>query len=124
MQFQLINESDVEFTFNGRKLIAIVAVAVAEDGEPVNGSFDFGDDEQDRVYLERFRSGELINCTVRVTATYGDFQGTDYLGACHLRSAHAALDAINVATDHGMATVAITDLIAQMQSTLNQLTGA
>jgi hypothetical protein len=59
---------------------------------------------------------------LHVTATFGDFQGDDYLGACHLTAGDID-GAVNLALEYSMTSNAVDDLIRKMTEALNQLTG-
>ncbi len=57
-----------------------ISYAYAYDAD--SPDFDYGDKDENEKELNRFRSGELVNCLIKVTASALGENGTDYLGQC------------------------------------------
>jgi hypothetical protein len=76
-----LTEADVEFS-----------LTCEPEDVPLEGNvLASGDDEEDRKAEQWVRDqldsgNEWAWCTVKVTATWGDFEGVDYLGCCSYRS--------------------------------------
>jgi hypothetical protein len=70
-----------------------ISLEILDEDIPVRGSFESGDpdyaeaDKQlENEIIERLNQGDLWAwCCVRVTATWGEFEGNDYLGGCSYR---------------------------------------
>lgn len=71
---------------------------------PVEGSFDYGNEEENQKYLERFHNGELENLDILITifSKSGHVEGFDSLGGCHVRASHIEEDIKSLIEDHGM----------------------
>lgn len=73
-----------------RKLTAeevTFTLTIEQESERIRGSFDSGDEEADEAQaleIERqLDNGSVWAwCVVRVTASWGDFEASEYLGAC------------------------------------------
>lgn len=68
------------------------SISIQQDDCPVRGNvLSFGDDAEDRAcedeILARLRNGDVWAwADVKVSATWGDFEGVDYLGCCSYES--------------------------------------
>jgi hypothetical protein len=89
--------------------------------ESVDGDFDFGSEEANKEYLQRFIDGELACVLIRVSAHLGGLVGTDYLGMCHVRDGSVD-DLMQAVCTHNMEFVALRELESSVQSLLSTFT--
>jgi len=73
------------------KKLAAIVISCEEEHVPVRGNaLVSGDAEEDRrhedMILEQLEWNPWAWCSVKVTATLGSFQGSDYLGCCSYAS--------------------------------------
>lgn len=81
-----------------------VYISAFYESTSVEGDFDFGSDSENKAYLKRFESGELINVSIEV-AIYdksGELEGIDNLGCCHVTSSNLENDILEIVKDHAM----------------------
>jgi hypothetical protein len=78
-----------------------------------NIEIDFGDDTENKDYIRRFLSGELLSVLILVTYRddSGNVYGEDILGDCHVSSKDFARDILSMVSDHGMVDNAKADMI-------------
>lgn len=77
------------------KLAKMVSVTHTAEGEdtPIEGSFAYGDDAEDKRMEEHVRATRRRSlwgwCCVKTTVEYAGFRGVTYLGCCSYESADA-----------------------------------
>jgi len=104
---------------NGKKIDVIITKSVEPDYHTKpEGDFDFGDKEENAAYLARFHSGELMMALVSVKASALGFEGTDCLGACHIKSDS---DAWDIASEYNMVENAMKELRDNIVEAANKL---
>jgi hypothetical protein len=80
-----IENHDLEV--NGIKFSAEVMIAVEEECDTrIEDDISFDDKEAEKLYIARFKRGELFIGCITVTARAYGLEGCDVLGACHLFS--------------------------------------
>lgn len=72
------------------------------DGYPDLNSFDFGSEKENKEYLKRFDTGELLNLTLFVEVSCLGESGSDVLGAVHVNSRNIEKDLLEMAIEHDM----------------------
>lgn len=92
-----------------------VTIKYDYDDMDVEGSFDFGNDEENKAYLARFNSGELSNIIIFVKVYDNSFNvcGEDILGGCHIRNTDDILATIK---EYAMIDNAKLDLAKQLHA--------
>jgi hypothetical protein len=114
--FDTVDSFERNFWIGNTELVAPITVAVCDEIDGPEGNFDFGDNVTNEAYLEQFRTEELVNLCIRVTAECLGENGTDFLGACHLRSGRDfESDVSSTVVDHGMVDTAIAELVTALQ---------
>lgn len=114
---------------NGVKLSVLVIVEVDEDDIPPEGDFDFGNEEENDAYLNRFKSGELFRANILVKAIALGFEGFDSLGACHIHSNNMFnskpfdQDVEDILREYGMIDNAIEHLVHEINCAQDKLSG-
>lgn len=128
MHKQLIKEETTYLMLkaaSGLKHIpTIVKYWACEDDTPVDGSFDFGDKEENRKYFERFERGELMSIGLIVEARALGECGEDSLWAIHVKTASMTEDLLNMAIEHDMKNNACRELKETILAKHRQLTEA
>jgi len=114
---ETIKRYDKEIEINGHSVLVGVFIAWAWETEPVEGSFCFGDEQENAEYLARFKSGELANVCLRVTAYAEGCEGVDHLGMCHISTENFEDEILKAVTDQGMEGEAVAYLTIEI---LNQ----
>lgn len=111
---------------NGKMRHIKTQIAYAWDYEQdsVQGSYDFGDKKANDEYLERFKNGELLNVTIKVTANALGEHGSDYLGGCHVKASTLESDMLQTAIQHDMKNQACIELKANILSAYKTLNDA
>jgi len=82
------------------------------ESEPVDVSF--GSDKENIEYVSRFDRGELVNVCLKVTASTLGENGTDYLGACHVKAQGMEAEMLSMAIEHDMKNQACIELKAKI----------
>lgn len=92
-------------------------VKIENSDIPLEDSFDFGNEEENQKYMERFENGELENLDILITmfSKSGLVEGTDSLGSCHVRAAHIEDDIKGLIEDHGMLEQAHDDVMENIK---------
>lgn len=90
----------VTFELNGKTHEAAYDVKWELEDEPVNGSFEFGNEKENEDYLKRFASGELLNVFVRVTTHFMNLEASDSLGGCHIVAAKLEEEIKDIVRDY------------------------
>lgn len=114
---------------NGKPLEVEIKIVVEEDDYPIKGSFDFGDEEENKKYLARFERGDLFNGLIIVKASALGVTEQDSLGGCHIRSNNMfnstpfENDVQSIVDDHGMVENAIDQLKTSALDQANKLKG-
>lgn len=118
----MISEFEVDVTIKG-KAVAVTVTVYAGPAEYVDpaGDFDFGDEKENAEYLARFESGELVMTKIQVVADVFDLIGSAYLGACHMRSGEFTKDVMGMVKEHGMAELAVGELVTEVELRAKQL---
>lgn len=79
-----------------------VVVKWEEDFVPVEDTFDFGDEIENKEYLDKFESGEYQNLALK--AAYFDSKGrfikNDYLACVHVSTKDLRKDVETISKDH------------------------
>ena len=94
------------------------------DQTEIEGSFDFGNDKENKEYLAKFESGELLSVVIKVTASYQSISESDYLGGCHVRAKNLHEDVLTMVKEHDMQDAAsnqLYDYCKQLKDTLNHI---
>lgn len=103
--------NETEFEYKGTKLTAQWEYTVEQDDELIDGSFDFGDADENAKYLARFsEGGDLGSYNVRVSVRFEMFEGSDSICACHLPHYDLDNSVQDMIKDHAMLESAIDDL--------------
>lgn len=102
-----------EIEFNGKKIEVSIDYAWEYEVDDVEGDFDFGNEDENRTYLQRFRNGELECVSIRVQAHFRGLTGSDYLGMNHIK-AGSTDDMLQSIAEHCMVENAIDDLGQQL----------
>lgn len=76
-----VKKTKADFEYNGVKYSADVTISYNYDMEDVNGSFDYGDPEENAKELARFESGELQSLYLMVNVSACGVSVTESLGA-------------------------------------------
>ena len=89
---------------------------------PLEGSFDFGSEEENQKYMERFENEELLNLdiSVEVYSNSGYVSGSDHLGSCHLAVNDLENGIQEMVKDHAMLDNAMEDLKATLKQIENK----
>lgn len=100
---------------SGKLLKAQITVSYDYDQEPVDGTFDFGNEADNTAYIKRFDSGELLSVNVNVEAKALREVGNDSLCACHVKSSSFVNDIMqDVVVYHSMIENAVEDLVKKI----------
>ncbi len=88
-----------------------VSITIQPEDHEVD--IDFGSEIEQRKYIERFETGELVNVSILVQVEHLHIRmdGFDSLGACHLRAKFLTEDVIQTVLDHSMVEQAIEYLV-------------
>lgn len=125
---ELIKEYKSSVLVNRRSYETIVRIFAEPDPDctQIGESFDFGSLDENKAYLERFESGEVLSTLISVKVSLNGFScvtGSDYLGACHVSSRDLKDDVLTTVEDHGMVQVAETELKESIKSLTKVLVG-
>ena len=94
----------------------------AYDDMAIDGSFDFGSEEENQKYLDRFVSGELISLILGVKAEVFGCTGTDLLCGCHINVDSVDADIRECITSHTMVETATEDCKRAIKEQVGTLT--
>lgn len=109
MKWELLGDATKHRIKVGSKSLRVtVQVSWAYEDEAPEVAWD--DPQSEAEYYARFESGELANVVIRVQAFWQDADGSDCLGACHVRSSHFEEDISDLVRDHAMIDGALNDL--------------
>jgi len=64
--------------------------------------FDFGNEKENKEYLMRFETGELLCVWIQVKAKCEGEEGTDSLGMCHVKANDLESEIMNIVAEHDM----------------------
>jgi hypothetical protein len=103
-------------TVNGHNLKATVYITWDYEHEPIEGSVDFGSEEADREYYQRFYDGELQNVWISVKAYWQGAEGFDSLGGCHVKASGLETDVVQIVAEYSMVEQALDSLKKQIQT--------
>ena len=109
-----VKEFETTTVIHGITVPVLIRIEATDDDCSVDGSFDFGNEEENAAYMRRFETCELWNALIRVTAMAEGESGTDYLGGCHVVSSRADAEIMKTANDHGMAKNATAELVKEI----------
>jgi len=99
---------------------ATIIVKYEGDGYPID--VDFGTDKEDQDYAKRFESGnDLVNICIAVEAFWNGFNGSDYLGDCHIDTSQFDTNLEEVVSDHSMIEQALEDLKSNMMADIERI---
>jgi hypothetical protein len=107
---------------NGKLVEFNITEEWAYDDMAVDGSFDFGSEEENQKYLDRFVSGELISLLLGVKAEAFGCTGTDFLGGCHINVDSVDADIKECITFNAMVETAIEDCKHAIKEQVETLT--
>jgi hypothetical protein len=77
--------------------------------ESPEGDFDFGDEEENKAYLKKFETGELLNMFLYVEVWLDGFKGTNSLGHVHINSSKENEEMLEIIQGECMLNEAIED---------------
>lgn len=111
----MISRKETFVKHNGQRLPIEIVIQAEPDCEPIEGSFDFGNEADNKQYLARFENGELLSVNITVKALFKGLEGHDHLGACHVTSHLLANDVEQHVIDYGMEKNATDDLLNNLK---------
>lgn len=109
----------------GHEVEVLIRVTVEEDETAPD--FDFGDEEENKVYKNRFDKGDLFNGLIQVKASALGEHGYDCLGGVHLTKnnyfhAEPFIAGVNeTLKEHDMVQNALFDLVSTITAKANEL---
>lgn len=106
---------------NHTKALITIDVHLEPELPRIGDDFDFGDELENRRYLTRFESGELIYAYLIVKASACGCTGSDSIGAVHLKASDLESDVMNTIAEHDMKNTACADLIETMKGVKSAL---
>lgn len=99
---------DHSFIYKNKNLIA--SICCKYNYEHDISKIDLESEEEDKEYLKCFETGEYLNLTICVTASWLDEYGEDYLSEVHILAKDADHQIDETITHHNMVENAIYDL--------------
>lgn len=112
-----------EFTINGKTEPCTIHIEWDyESNLPIVGEdFEFNNLEDNDIYTRRFENGELLHVWISVKAIYGNLEGCESIGGCHLSSKDFEKDIMNIIKENGLLEGALKDLSINVENTFNKL---
>jgi hypothetical protein len=107
--------------FNGKLIEFKITEQWTYDDLSVEGTFDFGDEEENKEYLHKFVTGEFVNLVIGVKAEALGCEGTDLLCGCHVATITADEDITECIEVHDMVVAAIDDCRAAISNQITTL---
>lgn len=114
MSFQVFKTEDTFLMLtdpvSGKLRHIATKITYAYDYESEAIDVDFGSEQENQAYIDRFNRGELVNIVLKVSASALGEEGTDYLGACHVTAQDMEDDMLQCAIEHDMKNQACIEL--------------
>lgn len=113
---EIIKEDSKIIIIKDKEILVNIKVEIFHEEEAPD--FDYGNEEENRVEMARFESGELLNIGILVHVYFAGMEGIDSLGQCFVTSKNLTKDIEDILAYYDMIENAINSLREQVTTLL------